>query len=82
MDRPARRSVAPVLRFDCWFVPPAGVISGVAFAVFAVRRAIPCPTLRVGNWHGLVNPMTPWRLRVDRPDWTRVGSSRRFIARR
>jgi hypothetical protein len=28
MDRPARRSVAPVLRFDCWFVPPAGVISG------------------------------------------------------
>lgn len=28
MDRPARRSVAPVLLFDCWFVPPAGVISG------------------------------------------------------
>lgn len=81
MDRPARRSVAPVLRFDCWFVPPAGVISG-AFAVFAVRRAIPCPKPRVGNRHGLGDTMTPWRLRVDRPDWTRVASSGPFIARR
>lgn len=71
-----------MLQFDGWFVPPAGVISGVAFAVFAVRRAIPYPTLRVGNWHGLVDTMTLWRLRVDRPDWTRVGSSRPFIARR
>ena len=81
MDRPARRAVAPVLRFDGWFVPPAGVISG-AFAVFAVRRAIPCPRLRVGNWQGLVDTMTLWRLRVDRPDWTRVASSGPFIARR
>jgi hypothetical protein len=44
MDRPARRSVAPVLPFDCWFVPPAGMISGRVRGIRAVGDPMPNAT--------------------------------------